>query len=90
VPSARRRKAIGLALSGIFPGLGQFYNRQPIKGAAFVVAGAVLSWLIGRAVPGDPTILISTPPGTDVVIPLLLLLAIWVWCLVDAWVVAGR
>jgi len=34
-PRARRRKITALILSGIFPGLGQFYNRQPIKGVAF-------------------------------------------------------
>ena len=84
-----RRKAIALTLSGVFPGLGQFYNRQPIKGVAYVVAGIVLSWLLGRAVPSDPVVLVSTPLGTNAVLLLCLLLAIWVWCCVDAWRGAG-
>ncbi len=46
-----RRKAVALLLSGVFPGFGQFYNRQPAKGVAFVVAGGILSWLVGRGVP---------------------------------------
>src|SRR2546428_230937 len=50
-PAARRRKTVALVLSGIFPGLGQLYNRQPFKGAVFVALGLVLSWLTGRAVP---------------------------------------
>src|SRR2546426_565779 len=53
-PAARRRKMVALVLSGIFPGLGQLYNRQPFKGAVFVALGLVLSWLTGRAVPTDP------------------------------------
>src|SRR5262245_54564564 len=34
--TAAPRKLVALILSGIFPGLGQIYNRQPIKGAAFL------------------------------------------------------
>jgi hypothetical protein len=83
-----RRKIVALILSGIFPGLGQFYNRQPVKGAAFVVAGVVLSWLSGRAVPVD--LLAPHPPGTDLIVLLCLLLAVWLWSLVDAWRVADR
>ena len=44
--SPTRRKVVASFLSSVFPGLGQFYNRQPIKGAAFLVAGLALSWLI--------------------------------------------
>src|SRR5262245_48342606 len=35
-PGAGRNRTIAVLLSAIFPGLGQFYNRQPIKGAAFL------------------------------------------------------
>ncbi len=90
-PSGRRRKQLlALILSGVFPGLGQLYNRQPIKAAMFLVAGIVLSWLIGRALPGDPMVLLETPVGNDVIVLLGLLLAIWVWSVIDAWRVAGR
>ena len=86
--SARPRKIVALVLSGIFPGLGQFYNRQPVKGAAFVVAGVVLSWLLVRTIPTDPTALAHV--GAAPFVLLLVLLAIWLWSLVDAWREAGR
>ncbi len=86
--SNRRRQIVALVLSGIFPGLGQLYNRQPVKGAAFVVAGVALSWLAGRAVPGD--LLAPAPLGVALILPLCLLLAVWFWSLIDAWRVADR
>src|SRR2546429_593777 len=64
-PAARRRKTVALVLSGIFPGLGQLYNRQPFKGAVFVALGLVLSWLTGRAVPTDPQALARSGDGVD-------------------------
>lgn len=75
---------MALFLSGIFPGLGQLYNRQPVKGALFLLAGIVLSWLFARAVPMDPLALLSSPPGTDVIVPMSVLLAIWIWSVIDA------
>ena len=87
-PAPRRRQVIALMLSGIFPGIGQLYNRQPIKGAIGVVLGLVLTWAAARAAPADPVALAQ--PGADVLGPLLALLAVWVWSLVDAWRVAGR
>ncbi len=86
--SARRQKLIALILSGVFPGLGQLYNRQPRKGVAFLVAGVVLSWFLGRAVPTAPLTLIQ--PGADLIVPLCLLLIVWLWSIIDAWRVAGR
>jgi hypothetical protein len=78
-----RRKAVALLLSGVFPGLGQFYNRQPAKGVAFVVAVGILSWLVGRVVPTDPEALLATSGA--VLLPLGALLVGWIWSLVDAW-----
>ncbi|HXJ83319.1 MAG TPA: hypothetical protein VMS64_32125 [Candidatus Methylomirabilis sp.] len=88
---------MALILSGIFPGLGQFYNRQPAKGVAFVVAGVVLSWLAQRALPAD-LLTQSLQPGQPVqnllpvalILPVCLLLIVWLWCLIDAWRVAER
>jgi hypothetical protein len=98
--STGRRKIIAFVLSGIFPGLGQFYNRQPLKGTAFAVAGAVLPWLIGRALPSDLAVqnllLAQKPPPVEsllsmaLMLPLCLLLIIWGWSLIDAWRAAGR
>jgi hypothetical protein len=86
--SARRQQVIALILSGVFPGLGQFYNRQPGKGAAFLAAGVVLTWLLGRAVPTDSLLLIQ--PEARLILPLCILLIVWLWSLLDAWRVAGR
>jgi hypothetical protein len=84
-PAGRRRAIIAFFLSGVFPGLGQFYNHQPLKGGAFLVAGAVLSWLLGRMVPVDLMALASASVGTDAILLLCLLLAIWLWSAIDAW-----
>jgi len=89
-PTGRRRAIVAFFLSGVFPGLGQFYNRQPLKGGAFLVAGVALSWLIGRVVPTDLMTLASAPVGTDAILLLSLLLAIWLWSAIDAWRVAMR
>ena len=85
---ARRRKVVALILSGVFPGLGQFYNRQPIKGTVLLVAGIVLSWILGREAPTDLRAL--TESGAALTVFLFALLAVWLWSVVDAWRVAGR
>ena len=85
---AARRRVVALVLSGIFPGLGQFYNRQPAKGAIGLAAGAVLSWLAGRALPADPLALDQT--GFVLFGPLSALLIVWTWSIIDAWRAAGR
>ncbi len=85
---ARRQKVIALILSGVFPGLGQLYNRQPRKGAAFLAAGVVLSVFLGWAVPTAPLTLIQ--PGARLLVPLCALLFVWLWSIIDAWRVAGR
>jgi hypothetical protein len=88
-PGARRRQIVGFILSGIFPGLGQLYNREPLKGVLFLTAGAVLIWLLGRATPTD--LLALAQPSTTLILLLAALLAIWLWAIIDAWrVAAGR
>jgi TM2 domain-containing membrane protein YozV len=79
---------IALVLSGIFPGLGQLYNGQPAKGAIGLAAGAVLSWLAGRAMPADP--LAIDQAGFALFAPLCALHAVWTWSIIDAWRAAGR
>ena len=91
-PAGRRRAIIAFFLSSVFPGLGQFYNHQPLKGGAFLVAGIALSWLIGRVVPTDLMALAlgSVSLGTDAILLSCLLLAIWLWSAIDAWRVGMR
>jgi hypothetical protein len=82
------RQFLAFVLSGIFPGLGQFYNGQRAKGAAFLVGGGVLGWLAGRATPTDLSMPIDL--GFRFWAPVLLLLALWLWSVIDAIRVAGR
>ena len=83
-----RSRVMAVVLSGFFPGLGQFYNRQPLKGAIGLAAGLALSWAAGRATPSDPLALDQA--GFALFGPLGALLAVWLWSIVDAWRVAGR
>jgi len=87
-PGSRRRQTIALILSGIFPGLGQFYNRQHVKGGLSVIIAGVLSWLIGRGMPAEPLALVH--PGAALTVPTVILLALWLWSIVDAWRAAGQ
>jgi hypothetical protein len=89
-PNTARRKTIALMLSGTFPGLGQFYNREPIKGLAFLVPGIVLSWILGREIPTDPIVMIEKEISRAVIVYFVTFVAVWVWSIVDAWRVAGR
>jgi len=86
-PGARRRQAVGFILSGIFPGLGQLYNREYLKGLVFVILGAVLTWLVFRELPAD--LLALAQPGAAMMLLLAALLALWLWAIIDAWRVAG-
>ena len=87
-PGSRRQQTIALILSGIFPGLGQFYNRQHVKGVLSVIVAGVLSWLIGRAIPAEPLAFVH--PGAVLSIPTVVLLALWFWSIIDAWRAAGQ
>jgi hypothetical protein len=87
-PGSRRRQTSALVLSGIFPGLGQFYNRQHVKGGLSVIVAGFLSWLIGRGIPADPLTLVH--PGAALTVPTVVLLALWLWSIIDAWRAAGQ
>jgi tetratricopeptide (TPR) repeat protein len=45
----RRNVTLAVLLSGLFPGLGQFYNQQPVKGAILVGAALVCLAMGGDA-----------------------------------------
>jgi len=79
---------VGFILSGLFPGLGQLYNREYLKGVLFIIPGAALNWLAYRAVPTD--LLALAQPSAKLLLLLAALLAVWLWAIVDAWRVAGR
>ena len=79
---------MGLILSGVFPGLGQLYNREYVKGVLFAAAGAILSWLASRHIPAD--LLARAQPSGTLMLQLAVLLALWLWAIIDAWRVGGR
>lgn len=70
------------------PGLGQLYNRHWGKGVLFLAAGIVLGWLVARVAPTDPRAV--TTVGRALLVPLVLLVAVFLWSVVDAWRGAGR
>jgi hypothetical protein len=86
--------AVAAGLSMLMEGVGQAYNRQPVKAAAFLVTGVTLSIVSGlntwiaRNVLG----LKRTRLGPDQVQPGLLLLwvATFVLNVADAWRTARR
>ena len=85
----RRRQWIALILSGIFPGLGQFYLRAWGKGVAFLVAGIAASWVLGELVSVlDLATGVLPNPGATLA-ALLALLAVFLWSMIDAWRSAG-
>jgi TM2 domain-containing membrane protein YozV len=86
---------VAALLSGLIPGLGQLYNKQWVKGMAYLVGVIVLTATLGRI--ADPSQLAgsaSTGAPLDhvgqIVILLLLLLGLVIWSMVDAARVARR
>jgi hypothetical protein len=77
-------------LSGIFPGLGQLYNRERVKALLFFVGGAVIGF--GPLSPLDTDIDLDNPiAGLRRVLLLSLpFLAIALWSVVDAYRTAQR
>jgi len=82
-----RKASVALVLSAIFPGLGQFYNRQPVKGAAFFLSGLILGWISSEKLPPLDALLAGNIPevGGQLVIIMLLFLVCYTWSIVDAY-----
>jgi len=73
-----KRNVIAAALSGILPGLGQFYNRQWLKGIGFLVSVLVLSAFI------RPEMLLPEQSPTAL-LTFVVLLGLAIWSVVDAY-----
>ena len=87
-----RKAKVALVLSAIFPGLGQFYNREYVKGVVFFVSGLVLSWISSEMLPPLDTLLAGkTPEGLgQLVSVMVLLLVCYAYSIVDAYRSAKR
>ncbi len=73
-----KRNILAAVLSAILPGAGQLYNRQWLKGAAFLIAMVVLSAFI------QPETLLFEPSAMAL-LPLVALLGLAIWSVVDAY-----
>ena len=91
VGSPRRRSPIlAVVLSGLFPGLGQLYNRERLKALLFFAGGVLTAF--GPLNPLDVDIDLSDPaPGLrKVLLASLPFLAIATWSVIDAYRTAQR
>jgi TM2 domain-containing membrane protein YozV len=84
-----RRQWIALILSGIFPGLGQFYLRAWRKGAAFLAAGAAATWALLHLVSVEDLAAGFVPNPGSLLAALSALLVVFTWSVIDAWI-SGR
>ena len=73
-----KRNVVAAVLSGILPGAGQFYNRQWLKGIAFLAPILLLSAFV------RPEILLSGP-SLIALLTLVVILVLCIWSVVDAY-----
>ena len=82
-------------LSGLIPGLGQFYNRQWWKGAGFLIGFMVVDGLLGvsagfvRLVQANPSEVLPEDLA-QLLLRSLAPLAVAIWSLADAILVARK
>ena len=90
VSTPRRRPMVAVFLSGLFPGLGQLYNRQGRKAALFAIAGIVTAF--GPWNPLDVDIDLANPAAglRNVLWASMPFLAVALWSVVDAYRTAKR
>jgi len=88
-PAKRRSPLLAAFLSGIFPGLGQLYNRERRKALLFVVGGAVTAF--GPFNPLDVDIDLNDPAaGLRKVLLASLPFLVATWSVIDAYRTARR
>jgi TM2 domain-containing membrane protein YozV len=73
-----KRNIVAAVLSGILPGAGQFYNRQWLKGIAFLGPILILSTFI------RPEMLLSEP-SLLALLTLVVILVLGIWSVVNAY-----
>jgi len=80
-----RSPPLAAVLSAIFPGLGQFYNRQWFKGLAFFIGSGVLSGIVTDRFSIEELMAGDTSHAGNVLVFLAILLGLLVWSMVDAY-----
>jgi hypothetical protein len=90
VVAQRRRPVLAAFLSGIFPGFGQLYNGERLKGLLFCAGGAVSAF--GPLNPLNVDINLDDPAAglRTVLLASLPFLVIATWSVVDAYRTARR
>jgi hypothetical protein len=88
--TVRRRPLLAAFLSGLFPGLGQLYNRERRKAALFAIAGVLTGF--GPWSPADVDIDLGDPAAAlrSLLLASLPFLAVALWSVIDAYRVAKR
>jgi len=88
--TSARRPISAAILSGIFPGLGQLYNHERLKGLLFGVAGVLTGF--GPRSPLETDIDLGDPATglRNVLINSVPFLAVALWSVIDAYRVAKR
>ena len=92
VPAPKRRsRVLAMTLSGLFPGLGQLYNREPWRALAFVAGGVLLLRGIGpwHGVDIDIDIDDIGRGLHDVVLAFIPFTLLQLWSVIDAYRHAG-
>jgi hypothetical protein len=80
-----RNPRLAAVLSAIFPGLGQFYNRQWFKGIGFFIGSGVLSGIVTERFSVEELMAGDTSHVGKVLAFLAILLGLLVWSMVDAY-----
>lgn len=89
-PAKPRSPILAAVLSGLFPGLGQLYNRQRLKALLFFGGGVMTAF--GPLNPLDVDIDLNDPAVglRKVLLASLPFLALATWSVVDAYLTARR
>jgi hypothetical protein len=88
-PTTRRSPVVAVILSGLFPGLGQLYNRQRVKALLFL-GGGVLSALPSSLVDVDIDLDNPVVGMWKLFFIALPFLAVALWSVIDAYRTAQR
>ena len=83
----RKNPTLALILSGIFPGLGQIYNNQVLKGIALIALNTVVNFLLIKTLEGLISSLGSKPDNSTLFIVAaytVIGLVLWIYAIIDA------
>ncbi len=89
----RKNPTLALILSAIFPGLGQIYNNQVLKGITLILLNTVINFLLIKPLEGLISSLGSTPDNPTLFIVTaytVLGLVLWIYSILDAKKTADR